>query len=123
MSRKGNDRIGPSRQERRLKRRKTAAYMMLGFMVAWIVAMLALELTIGFQKGFGTGFGDGLRVPPDIVDAAGVGSNVSAIVAATSHNVGDNGYLWDTLLIVSSLLAMLGITYFWYLVMSRIGAF
>lgn len=117
----GIERPGLTDRERR--RRKVAAYMMLGFMVTWIAAMLVLELTIGFQKGYGTGFGDGLRVPPDVVAAAGVGSDVAAIVAATSHNVGNNGWLWDTLLIVTSLLAMLGITYFWYLVMSRIGTF
>ena len=113
----------PSANEIKLRRRKTAAYLMLGFMVTWIVAMLAIQLTIGFHKGYGTGFGDGFRVPPDIVAAAGVGPNAATVVAATSHNVGDNGWLWDTMLIVTALLTMLGITYFWYLVMSRIGTF
>ena len=106
-----------------LRRRKVAAYMMLGFMVTWIFAMLALELTLGFQKGFGTGFGDGGHVPADIVAAAGVGSNVRDVVAATSHNVGNTSLITDIGLIVGSIATMLGITYVWYLIMSRIGTF
>lgn len=106
-----------------IRRRKLSAYLMLGFMVVWIFSMLALEMTLGFQRGFGTGFGDGGHVPGDIVAAAGVGSNVNDVVAATSHNVGDTSIWMDIVLIAGSIATMLGITYVWYLIMSRIGTF
>lgn len=107
-----------------IRRRKVGAYLMLFFMVGWIFSMVGMQMYIGVQKGFGTGFGDGGRVPPDIVAIAGVGSKAADVVAATSHNGPANMPLSEQVFrIVFSFGVLLGIIFFWYSIISRIGVF
>ena len=107
-----------------VRKRKGAAYLMLAFMVGWIITMLTIQLSIGFSKGYGTGFGDGGRVPPEIVERAGVGDKAADVVAATSHNTPEDMTVWeDAVRLIFSIAVLVGIYYFWYIVISRIGIF
>lgn len=115
--------MGNGADTRQVRRRKVGTYLMLFFMVAWIVSQIGIQLAIGFHKGFGTGFGDGGRVPPDIVAKVGVGPKAADVVAATSHNVAPMSLAEDVGRIVFSFVVLLGIVFFWYSIMSRIGTF
>jgi hypothetical protein len=110
-------------QMRQMRKRKTGFYLMLFFLVSWIVVTLGIQFYQGYALGYGTGFGDGGRVPPEIVQKAGVGPAAAAVVAAVSHNAPEISMTEDIARLVFSLVVLAGIGYFWYLVISRIGTF
>ena len=104
-----------------IRRRKVGTYLMLFFTVGWIVVTLSIQFYQAYLFGYGSGFGDGGHLPADL--AAKYGNDVRAAVAATSHNAPEISLAEDIGRLLFSLGVLTGITYFWYLVMSRIGTF
>ena len=84
--------------------------------------MLSIQFYQGVQRGFGTGFGDGGHVPIAVAQQVG-SSDPKVVVAATSLNAPKISAAEDVGRLVFSFAVLIGIIYFWYLVMSKVGTF
>ncbi|MGH9036937.1 MAG: hypothetical protein ACRD0O_14335 [Acidimicrobiia bacterium] len=103
--------------------RRLGTRLMLAFTVGWFLTMITLQFVQASQHGYGSGFGDGGRVPPEVVEQVGVGDDVEALVQTTSRPGSGGGAFGDVWRIVFSVAVLLGIIFFWYVVMSRVGSF
>ena len=106
----------------RAKQRTVASRVLFGLCIAWITTMLSIQFYQAASYGYGSGFGDGKRMPPELVERVGAGNDVGAVVKATMVPISKT-IVEDMVRLVSSILILAALYFFWYWLLSRLGSF
>ena len=108
------------------QQRKKAVYALLIFCIVWIVGIFTVQVVYSVKVGYGTFYHNSGRVPPDFIEKHKLPANVTlaeAVKLTSEQNVPEMSAAEDAGRLLLSIALELGLLFFWYRVLSRIGTF
>lgn len=114
---------------RTLRDKKVATGLLLGFLMIFYVAALGTEYIQSIDHGYGSGLTNRQYVSGDVIErfetqlGRDIPNNITAEQLADLTNKTPDLSLWgETWRWVASIALMLGLLWFWWVVIARIGA-